>query len=600
VEQVGPGVVLAQSLPPARLHAHRHLLALAQVALGDRHPVHDELAAAVERVLDRALPLASHHEAGVALLAARLRVRGGTVEDDLHGLALPCFPPPLPVGHQGQDARGRGERAVAEELRLGELGREPLVDRDVGIAAVARPERRLGAGALALRLHLGVEDPVRFRGDPPARVLEHFLRQIGREPVRVVEREQEASIDHRRGRAGGATIDLLLDAGHAEIEGLREALLFLAHRLGHPRLRLADLRIRVAHQRHHAAGHVPEERRLEAQHPPVAHGPPHDPPQHVAAPLVGRGHPVGDQEGGRARVVRDDPHRDVGLLVPPVGLAAQRLDPRDQGPEQIGVVVRLLALQHRGHPLEPHAGVDRRLRQRRHLAARVAIELHEHEVPDLEPAVAVAGRALADPSRLLLRARQVVTLVEVHLRAGPAGAGVAHGPEVVLLAQAQDAVLAEAGHRLPEREGVVVVREDGGLQAVLGQPQLLGQQFPAEADRVFLEVVAEGKVAQHLEERVVPRGPPDVLEVVVLASRPDALLGGGGPDVLAALLPQEDGLELHHARVREQERGVLDRHEGGRAHHGVAAAAEIVEESRADLAPGHRSDIMTHREGECE
>jgi hypothetical protein len=32
----------------------------------------------------------------------------------------------------------------------------------------------------------------------------------------------------------------------------------------------------------------------------------------------------------------------------------------------------------------------------------------------------------------------------------------------------------------------------------------------------------------------------------------------------------------------------------------VAAAAEIVEESCADLAPGHRSDIMTHREGECE
>ena len=73
---------------------------------------------------------------------------------------------------------------------------------------------------------------------------------------------------------------------------------------------------------------------------------------------------------------------------------------------------------------------------------RVAVELHEDQVPDLEPAVAVAGGPEARPPGLLLRARQVVALVEVDLRAGPAGTGVAHGPEVVLLAQAQDAVVA--------------------------------------------------------------------------------------------------------------------------------------------------------------
>ena len=57
------------------------------MALGDRHAVHDELAAAIERVLDRPLSLAPHHQAGIALLAARLRIRRGAVEDDLDGLA---------------------------------------------------------------------------------------------------------------------------------------------------------------------------------------------------------------------------------------------------------------------------------------------------------------------------------------------------------------------------------------------------------------------------------------------------------------------------------------------------------------------------------
>ena len=164
------------------------------------------------------------------------------------------------------------------------------------------------------------------------------------------------------------------------------------------------------------------------------------------------------------------------------------------------------------------------------IAARVAVELHEDEVPDLEPAVAVAGRPEAGSARLLLRAGHVIALVEVHLRAGPAGAGVAHRPEVVLLAQAQDAVLAQPGHLLPEREGVVVVGEDGRLEAVLAASRgraVRSSQPNAMASA--LEVVAEGEVAEHLEERVVPRGAADVLEVVVLAARADALLGGGRP-----------------------------------------------------------------------
>ena len=51
------------------------------------------------------------------------------------------------------------------------------------------------------------------------------------------------------------------------------------------------------------------------------------------------------------------------------------------------------------------------------------------------------------------------------------------------------------------------------------------QELPGPVDRLALEVVAEAEVAQHLEERLVERGPADVLDV----AGADALLAGRRP-----------------------------------------------------------------------
>ena len=77
--------------------------------------------------------------------------------------------------------------------------------------------------------------------------------------------------------------------------------------------------------------------------------------------------------------------------------------------------------------------------------------------------------------------------------------------------------------------------------------EVLGDELPGQRDRPLLEVVAEGEVAEHLEERVMPRRVADVVEVVVLAAGAHALLRGGGARVGARLLAGEDVLELHHA-----------------------------------------------------
>src|SRR6185503_15510523 len=106
--------------------------------------------------------------------------------------------------------------------------------------------------------------------------------------------------------------------------------------------------------------------------------------------------------------------------------------------EQVRLVGRALALEHGRDALETHAGVDRRPRQRRQLPARVAVELHEDEVPDLEPAIALTRGAEAGAAGRFLRAGQVVALVEVDLRARTARSRVTHRPEVVFLAQSQN------------------------------------------------------------------------------------------------------------------------------------------------------------------
>ena len=91
-----------------------------------------------------------------------------------------------------------------------------------------------------------------------------------------------------------------------------------------------------------------------------------------------------------------------------------------------------------------------------------------------------------------------------------------------------------------------------------------GEELPREVDGVFLEVIAEGEVAQHLEERVVASGVADVLQVVVLAAGAQRALRRGGALGGTRLLAEEHVLELHHAGIDEEQRRVVRRHERAR------------------------------------
>ncbi len=250
---------------------------------------------------------------------------------------------------------------------------------------------------------------------------------------------------------------------------------------------------------------------------------------------------------------------------------------RDQRLEEIDLVVVVRAFEHRRDALKPHAGIDRLLGQRDAIARSQLLELHEHEVPDFDEAIAVGIGRSGRPAGDLL------AMVEKDLGRGTARPRVAHLPEVVVGRDADDLVGAEPRDLFPDAIGFLVVVIDGDREAVLVDPEFLDQEPPSELDRALLEVVAEGEVAEHLEERVVARGIAHVVEVVVLAAGAHAFLGRRRRLVGARLLAGEHVLELHHAGVGEHERRIVARHERGGRHDLVAFLLEILKKRSADL-----------------
>ena len=80
---------------------------------------------------------------------------------------------------------------------------------------------------------------------------------------------------------------------------------------------------------------------------------------------------------------------------------------------------------------------------------------------------------------------------------------------------------------------------------------------------------------------MVARGAAHVFKVVVLARNAQALLTGGGAAVCALFFAQKQFFKLHHARVGEQQGGVVGRNDGAGLHNFVLVAVEKFEVAAA-------------------
>ncbi len=204
----------------------------------------------------------------------------------------------------------------------------------------------------------------------------------------------------------------------------------------------------AGHELDRSLGERAEPGGLEAEHATLLDRAAHDPPQGVAALLVGGHHAVGDQERHPLRVVRDDPHRARRLRIVAVGAPGLLLGELDQRPIRVGLEHRADPLEDRRHPLQAHAGVDVVLGQRGQRAVLVKLVAHEDVVPVLEEAIGVVPRPIVGTAEL-------GAAVEVHLRARAARADEPRLPEVLRSGQLHDALLGDAALGPdPDRLGV--------------------------------------------------------------------------------------------------------------------------------------------------
>ena len=252
----------------------------------------------------------------------------------------------------------------------------------------------------------------------------------------------------------------------------------------------------------------------------------------------------------------------------------------DQRLKEVVVVVAAAPLDDGGDPLQAHARVDAGCFQGRQRAVRGALELGEDEVPELGIAIAVFVRGARRP------AGDFRPQVVEELRIRPARPGVAHRPEVLLVGH--HPIRRQPDRVRPNPARLVVARMHRDPNAILGQLQHLGDELPRPDDGVFLEVVAEAEVPQHLEERLVAPGVADVLQIVVLAPGPHAALATDRPQVVETFTPGKRILELHHPRVGEQQRGIVPRHQRTRRHHTMPPLGEELQVGSAYFLGQHR------------
>src|SRR5450759_5915468 len=158
--------------------------------------------------------------------------------------------------------------------------------------------------------------------------------------------------------------------------------------------------------------------------------------------------------------------------------------------------------------------------------------------------------------------------VEVDLGNRATRTGVTHLPEVVV-AHPLDAVGRNPDGIAPDLFGLVVTLVDCDPQPVAIHPENFGDELPGIGNGQILEVIPEAEVPQHLKEGDVPAGGADNVDI----DCPETLLDRGGPGPRGRLIPDEEGLERHHAGDGEQNRRVVG-NQAGRRHRNVTAFSE--------------------------
>ena len=291
-------------------------------------------------------------------------------------------------------------------------------------------------------------------------------------------------------------------------------------------------------------------------------------------------------------MVGDDAHGHIHLFVLAVGEAAEFANLADVRLENVGIVVRVLALHDAHKTLESHTRVDDLCRQGLKRAVGLAVVLHEYEVPDFDNLGIILVHQVGT-----LDARSLAflfgTAVDVDFGTWSTGTGIAHFPEIVVLVAVDDMVCGE--EFLPVCSGLVVALQsfflrtlkDGNIEMGGVDTEYVDKKTVGPFNGFLLEIVSERPVAKHLEHGVVIGVVTHFLKVVVLTGNAQTLLAVGLTAAFGFGISEDDVLELVHAGIGEHERRVvLDDHRC-RRNNKVALLLEKLYERFADFVGCH-------------
>ena len=568
--------------------------------LTHRHAALGEGATVDAQATDRSLDVVDLNDtatretdgAMVGELATHLCIERSAIEDDLNFGGSTGSRSRHTIDEQSLNGGLSSLLRVAQERRAAAHRLLDVVeDADVGVPGLLRAS----VSACALLL-LGHQRAEAFLVDRDALLGGHLEGQIDREAVGVVQRER------RRSRNHGGTLRFLCGRNcsvkdrRTGAQGAAERVFFGVGDLGNRlpvglKLRVGRLHriLRGGEQRRHG-------RLVNAQQTHRANGAADQSAQHVATAIVAGTHTVANEHERGTHVVGDDTHAHVVVIggaglgtsgAQTVALTAHLHGGLDDGEDLVDLVHVGLVLHDESQTLQAGARIDRLLvqltQQRVVLAGTLTTHvLVKHQVPHLEVAVATRVDGTAHGLGAVFGAAVVVPLGARTRRAG-----LARVPEVFLARQTHDVLGVHADLLRQHVESLVVLIPQGHpeaitIQAVHALVARAGQQLPRVVDRTFLEVIAEGEVAVHLEERAVTGRLADVVDVV----RADALLNRRGTRPRRGLNARDVGDERNHARDREQNRGLRRDERNGRTNL-MTLLLEVVEPAGADFRRTH-------------
>ena len=322
----------------------------------------------------------------------------------------------------------------------------------------------------------------------------------------------------------------------------------------------------------------------------VTHGTTQNTTDDIPGFLVARQLTVRDGKRDGTDMVRNHAHSDIGLLIYSVFASADSADFLEHRLEHIRVVIRGLALYRTNQTLEAHTGVNHLHRQRLQRTVRLAVVLHEHDVPNLNHLRMIFVHQFATGDAVTLVER---TAVHMYLRARTAGTGITHLPEIIVLVAVQNMVCRQVF--CPNSGRLVITRQTvfrralkhRRIQVLRINLQYIHDVLPREINRLFLEIIAERPVAQHLKHRVVVGVVSHFLQVVVLTAHAQTFLTVRHTRILDGIVAQDDTLPRVHTGIGEHQAWVVFDNHRSRRHYLVTFRRHKIQKGLSNLFTCH-------------